>query len=161
MIFYTLNISFCFFPSLFNVIEFYLRNHNKNKDFFPVFCAIPAISIAVYISVTISNFQLLTVFNQVVLLLFYHYFIFIISLTLRSNNFVIPFYLLQNKTCLLTYLRTLPTARIFYSEKSNYVKNSFPSFLEELRCGKAVMQTGQTGCFVLVEVGLFRAATFY
>ena len=116
-----------FFPSLFNVIEFYLRNHNKNKDFFPVFCAIPAIC------------HLSSSFWQILTRLFYYYFIFIIYLTLRSNNFVIPFYLLQNKTCLLTYLPTLPTVRIFYSEKSNYVKNSFPSFLEELRCGKAVM----------------------
>ena len=44
-------------------------------------------SIAVHISVTINNFQFLTVFNQFVLLLF----CFINYLTFRSNNFVILF----------------------------------------------------------------------
>ena len=56
----------------------------KIRHFCP-FCAIPAISITVHISVTISNFQFLTVLNQFVLLLF----VFINYLTYRSNNFVI------------------------------------------------------------------------
>ena len=57
----------------------------KIRHFCP-FCAIPAISVAVHISVTVSNFYLLTVFNQFVLL-----FVFINYLMFRSNNFVILF----------------------------------------------------------------------
>ena len=51
------------------------------------FYAIPAISIAVHISVTKNNLKFLTVFNQFVLLLFCFYQL----LTFRSNNFVILF----------------------------------------------------------------------
>ena len=61
------------------------------------FRAIPAISIADHISVKISNFQFLTVFNQFVLL-----FVFISYLMFTSYNFVILFYLWRNKTYSLT-----------------------------------------------------------
>ena len=57
------------------------------------FRAIPAISIAVHISVKKSNFQFLTVFNH---------FVFINYLTFTSNNFVILFNLWRNKTYSLT-----------------------------------------------------------
>ena len=50
------------------------------------FCAIPAISIAIHVSVT-NNFLFLTVFNQFFLLLFCFYQLEVT--TFRSNNFVV------------------------------------------------------------------------
>ena len=73
-IYFTFNIPFYFIALIFSSLS---RRTAMKIRLFCQFCAIPAISITVHISLTISNFWFLSIFNQ---FFFYYYINFIILL---------------------------------------------------------------------------------